>query len=185
MLKQVIFCSCSSSRLITSGVVAASVACSMLGAVAGRSCCPEELLPCSCPTCPILAFQGAFLLPHFGIPGASVAVYVVAVVPNAVAAAAAGSAVAAAAAYAAYAAAALPAPWPIAVATWPLGVAPEATQLLHVMNSCCLQHSALLLPAATAPVLSPPAGPSCGCRRTLWHNPPRHRTKTTHCSARI
>ena len=55
--------SCSSSRLITSGVVAASVACSMLGAVAGWSCCPEELLPCSCSTCPILAFQGPFYCP--------------------------------------------------------------------------------------------------------------------------
>ena len=69
VLKQVIFFSCSSSRLITSGAVAASVACSTLGVVVGRSCCPEELLPCSCPTCPITAFQGAFLLSYPGIPG--------------------------------------------------------------------------------------------------------------------
>ncbi len=105
--------------------------------------------------------------------------------PKAVAAAAAASAVVAAAADAASAAAALTAAWPRTVATLPLGVAPEAMQLLAVMNSCYQQQSALLLLAATALVLSPPAWASCGCRRTLLHNPPRHRTKTTPCSASI
>ena len=38
--------------------------------------------------------------------------------------------------YVAYDAAALTAAWPRTVATLPLGVAPEAMQLLHVMNSC-------------------------------------------------
>ena len=97
MLKQVLFFPWNSNWLML-GAVAASVACSMLGAVVGRTAALRSCCPALVPLAPFSHSRGPFSCPILAYQGASVAVYAVVVVPNAVAAAAAGSAVAAAAA---------------------------------------------------------------------------------------